>query len=100
MILLAFAIIASANLSAQNATKAELEALTQRVAKLEADLERVITENVNLVEQFNIKPITSYTDENGIQWEIIRVVPNRKNGSVVMVIRVVNTSGSVVCAYP
>ena len=100
MILLALAIIASVNLSAQNATRAELDALTHRVAKLEADLERVITENVNLVEQLNIKPVTSYTDENGIQWEIIRVDPNRKNSSVVMDIRVINTSGSVACAYP
>ena len=75
MIWLALAIVASANLSAQNATKAELDALSQRVAKLEADLERVITENVNLVEQLNIKTVTSYTDENKIQWDIVRVEP-------------------------
>ena len=93
MILLALVIIASANLSAQNATKAELNALTQRVAKLEADLERVITENVNLVEQLNIKTVTSYTDANQIKWDIVKVVPNELENNVVITLRLTNVSG-------
>ena len=100
MILLAFAIIANANLFAQNATKAELEALTQRVAKLEADLERVITENVNLVEQLKIKTLTSYTDKNGIQWDIVKVTPDSDEGIVILDIRVTNNSGAVAYALP
>ena len=50
-ILVLLAIMVCSNLYAQNATKAEIDALSQRITKLEADLERVITENVNLVEQ-------------------------------------------------
>ena len=93
MLLLALAIIASANLSAQNATKAELNALTQRVAKLEADLERVITENVNLVEQLNVKTLTSVTDNNGVQWDIVKVEPDAATNDVVITFRVTNKSG-------
>lgn len=96
MILLALAIIASANLSAQNATKAELEALTQRVARLETDLGRVITENVNLVEQLNIKKVTSMTDnKNGITFDIVKVEPNANTNDVVISLRMTNNSGAV-----
>lgn len=100
MILLALAIIASANLSAQNATKAELDALSQRVAKLEADLERVITENVNLVEQLNVKTVTSYTDKNGIQWDIVKVTPFPDESIVKLDIRVTNNSDAIAYASP
>ena len=99
MILLALAIIASANLSAQNATKADLSklenqvnALSQKVAQLETNLERVITENVNLVEQLNVKTVTSYTDKNGIQWDIVKVEPVETN--VVVTLRITNNSGA------
>lgn len=95
MILLALVIITSANLSAQNATKAELNELTQRVAKLEADLERVITENVNLVEQLNIKTVTSMTDnKNGIKFDIVKVEPNSNTNDVVISLRITNNSGA------
>lgn len=95
MILLALVIIASANLSAQNATKAELNELTQRVAKLEADLERVITENVNLVEQLNIKTVTSMTDsKNGITFDIVKVEPDSNTNDVVISLRITNNSGA------
>ena len=93
MIWLALVVVASANISAQNATKAELDALSQRFAKLEADLERVITENVNLVEQLNIKTVTSYTDENKIQWDIVRVEPNKETNEVIVSLRLTNNSG-------
>lgn len=76
---------------AQNATKAELDALSQRVSKLEADLERVITENVNLVEQLKIKTITSVTDDNGIQWDIVKV--QRSANDVKIVMRINNNTG-------
>ena len=92
-ILLALAIAASANLKAQNVTKAELDALSQRVAKLETDLERVITENVNLVEQLKIKTITSYTDKNKIQWDIVKVEPDVSTGDVALLLRLTNNSG-------
>ena len=92
-LLLALAIVASATLNAQSVTKAELDALSQRVAKLEADLERVITENVNLVEQLKIKTITSYTDENQIKWDIVKVVPNELENNVVVTLRLTNLSG-------
>ena len=96
MILFAFALIASANLSAQNVTKAELNALTQRVAKLETDLERVITENVNLVEQLKIKTVTSMTDnKNGITFDIVKVEPNANTNDVVISLRMTNNSGAV-----
>ena len=58
-ILVLLAIMVCSNLYAQNATKAEIDALSQRITKLEADLERVITENVNLVEQLKIKTVSS-----------------------------------------
>ena len=96
MLILALAVIASANLYAQNATKAELNALTQRVAKLEADLERVVTENVNLVEQLNIKTVTSMTDnKNGITFDIVKVEPNANTNDVVVSLRMTNNSGAV-----
>lgn len=96
IMLLALAIIASANISAQNATKAELNALTQRVAKLEADLERVITENVNLVEQLKIKTVTSMTDnKNGITFDIVKVEPDANTNDVVISLRMTNNSGTV-----
>ena len=100
MMLAVLAIIVSTSLYAQNATKAELNALSQRVAKLEADLERVITENVNLVEQLKIKTVTSYTDKNGIQWDIVKVTPNSDEGVVILDIRATNNSGAVANALP
>ena len=94
-VLLALVIMASANLNAQDVTKAEFNALLQRVAKLEADLERVITENVNLVEQLNIKTVTSCTDNNGIQWDIVKVVPDESTGDVLLSLRLTNNSGAL-----
>lgn len=106
-IFIAIAVMACGNMFAQNATKAELEklasqvnALSQKVTQLETNLERVITENVNLVEQLNIKTVTSYTDKNGIQWDIVKVTPNSDEGIVILDIRVTNNSGSVVNAIP
>jgi len=96
----AIALVACGSLSAQNATKADLaklesqvNALSQKVAKLEANLERVITENVNLVEQLNIKTLSSVTDVNNIQWDIVKVSPNADTGDVVVTLRVTNNSG-------
>lgn len=99
-ILAAFAILACGSLCAQNATKADLDklvtqvnALSQKVSQLENNLERVITENVNLVEQLNIKTVTSVTDANGIQWDIVKVEPNSDNNNVVISLRIINNSG-------
>ena len=99
-ILAAIAILACGTVSAQNATKADLSklenqlnALSQKVSQLEANLERVITENVNLVEQLNVKTITSVTDENDIQWDIVKVEPNADTNDVVITFRVTNKSG-------
>ena len=100
MILAVLAIVVSTGLNAQNATKADLNALSQRVAKLEADLERVITENVNLVEQLNVKTVTSCTDENNVQWDIVKVTPNSSNNNVVLTLRLINNSGAVRNADP
>lgn len=106
-IFIAIAVMACGTMFAQNATKAELEklasqvnALSQKVTQLETNLERVITENVNLVEQLNIKTVTSYTDKNGIQWDIVKVTPNSDEGIVILDIRVTNNSGSVAYASP
>lgn len=92
-ILAAFAVMACGSVFAQNATKAELDALAQRVSKLEMDLERVITENVNLVEQLNVKTVTSVTDKNGLQWDIVKVEPNESTNEVKISLRLINTSG-------
>lgn len=99
-ILATFAILACGSLCAQNATKADLDklvtqvnALSQKVSQLENNLERVITENVNLVEQLNIKTVTSVTDANGIQWDIVKVEPNSDNNNVVISLRIINNSG-------
>lgn len=88
------------SLSAQNATKADLDnlanqvnALSQKITQLETNLERVITENVNLVEQLNVKTITSVTDVNNIQWDIVKVEPNTETNDVVITFRVNNNSG-------
>ena len=97
-ILLAF--MACSNLYAQNATKADIDALSQRITKLEADLERVITENVNLVEQLKIKTISSCTDENNVQWDIVKVTPNPSSNNVVLTLRVTNNSGAIRNANP
>lgn len=99
-IFILLAIMACNSLFAQNATKAELNLLSHRVAKLEADLERVITENVNLVEQLNIKTVTSCTDENNVQWDIVKVTPNASNNSVILTLRVINNSGTIRNANP
>lgn len=97
-IFIAIAVMACGNMFAQNATKAELEklasqvnALSQKVTQLETNLERVITENVNLVEQLNVKTITSVTDNNGLQWDIVKVEP--KNNEVVITLRISSNSG-------
>lgn len=99
-ILVLFAIMICGNLFAQNATKAELNILSQRVSKLEADIERVITENVNLVEQLNIKTVSSCIDENNVQWDIVKVTPNPSNNNVVLTLRVINNSGAIRNANP
>ena len=97
--LAAFALLACGSVSAQNATKADLSklenqvnALSQKVAQLETNLERVISENVNLVEQLNVKTVTSCTDKNGIQWDIVKVEPVDAN--VVVTLRITNNSGA------
>lgn len=102
-ILAAIAILACGTVSAQNATKADLSklesqlnALTQKVSQLETNLERVITENVNLVEQLNIKTVTSMVDEkNGITFDIVKVEPDAKTNDVVVSLRITNNSGTV-----
>lgn len=85
---------------AQNVTKADLanlesqlNALSQKVSQLEMNLERVITENFNLVDQLNLKTVTSLTDENGVQWDIVKVEPNKTNSEVVISLRVTNKTG-------
>ena len=113
-ILAAFAVMASGSLYAQNATKADLDKLTNqvnelsqrmteleskatqfetKVAQLEADVERIVTENVNLVEQLNIKTVTSMIDNNGFQWDIVKVEPDEGNNNVVLTLRLTNKSG-------
>ena len=99
-ILAAIAIMASYSLFAQNATKADLErlanqlnTLSQKVIQLDINLDRIISENVNLVEQLNVKTITSAADVNGIQWDIVRVEPNIETNDVVITFRVINHSG-------
>lgn len=99
-ILTAFVVMACGSLCAQNVTKADLvklesqlNSLSQKVTQLESNLERVITENVNLVEQLNIKTVTSVTDANGIQWDIVKVEPNSDNNNVVISLRIINNSG-------
>ena len=106
-ILAAFAIIASGSVFAQNATKTEVDKLVSQVntlsqkvsqleskaTELEATIERVITENVNLVEQLNVKTVTSVTDVNNIQWDIVKVEPNVETNDVVITFRVTNKSG-------
>jgi len=98
-ILAAFAVMACGSVFAQNATKADLaklesqvNALSQKVAQLEANLERVITENVNLVEQLNVKTVTSCTDRNGIQWDIVKVEPSETDVKITM--RINNNTGT------
>lgn len=99
-ILAALAFIACGSLCAQNVTKADLvklesqlNSLSQKVTQLESNLERVITENVNLVEQLNIKTVTSVTDANGIQWDIVKVEPDASNNDVVISLRLTNNTG-------
>lgn len=99
-ILTAFAVMACGSVFAQNATKSDLaklesqvNALSQKVAQLETNLERVITENVNLVEQLNVKTVTSVTDVNNIQWDIVKVEPNAETNDVIITFRVTNKSG-------
>ena len=99
-LLAAIALMACGSVFAQNATKADLaklenqvNALSQKVAQLESNLERVITENVNLVEQLNVKTVTSVKDKNGIQWDIVKVEPNAETNDVVITFRVTNLSG-------
>lgn len=94
------AVMACGSVFAQNVTKADVDklegqisALSQKVAQLETNLERVITENVNLVEQLNIKTVTSVTDKNGLQWDIVKVEPNADTNDVVLTLRVTNNTG-------
>ena len=97
-ILAAIAIMACGSVFAQNATKADLaklesqvNALSQKVTQLETNLERVITENVNLVEQLNVKTVTSVTDNNGLQWDIVKVQPTGNDVKIIM--RITNNTG-------
>lgn len=99
-ILAAIALIVCGSVSAQNATKADLNKLanqvnelSQKVAQLESNLERVITENVNLVEQLDIKTVSTCTDVNRIQWDIVKVEPNPATNDVIVTFRVTNKSG-------
>lgn len=92
--------MACGSVFAQDVTKADVDklenqinALSQKVAQLETNLERVITENVNLVEQLNIKTVTSVTDKNGVQWDIVKVEPNADTNDVVLTLRLTNKSG-------
>ncbi|MBR4047304.1 MAG: hypothetical protein IKK07_02460 [Bacteroides sp.] len=94
------ALMACGSVFAQDVTKADVDklenqinALSQKVAQLETNLERVITENVNLVEQLNIKTVTSVTDKNGVQWDIVKVEPNADTNDVVLTLRLTNKSG-------
>lgn len=109
----ALVVMTSGCLFAQNATKADLDklvnqvnalsqkvdqlnALSQKVNQLETDLERVITENVNLVEQLNIKTVTSMVDnKNGITFDIVKVEPDVNTNDVVISLRITNNSGAV-----
>ena len=98
--------MASGSVFAQNATKAEVDklvsqvdALSQKVSQLEskateleATIERVVTENMNLVEQLNVKTVTSCTDTHGITWDIVKVEPNADN-DVNVTLRISNNSG-------
>lgn len=94
-----FSLVACGSLSAQNAAKVDLNslanqvnALSAKVAKLESDLNRVITENVNLVEQLNIKKITSATDANNIQWDIVKVYVDPSTNNIILDLRITNHS--------
>lgn len=100
--LAAFAVMACGSVFAQTVTKADLaklenqlNSLSQKMGQLEANLERVITENVNLVEQLNIRTVTSCTDKNGIQWDIVKVEPDADTNDVVLTLRLTNKSGAV-----
>lgn len=91
-------IMACGSMFAQNATKADLaklesqiNVLSQKVSQLETNLERVITENVNLVEQLNVKTVTSCSDRNGLQWDIVKVEPTGNEVKIVM--RITNNTG-------
>lgn len=99
-ILTVFVVMTYGSLFAQNVTKANLDklanqinVLSQKISQLETNLERVITENVNLVEQLNIKTVTSVTDKNGIQWDIVKVEPDEGNSAVILTLRITNNSG-------
>ena len=101
-ILVAFVIMGSGSLFAQNVTKADLvnlenrvNALSQKVEQLEGKLERVMSENINLVEQLKLKTVASVTDGNGIKWDIVKVEPNADNNDVVLTLRLTNNSGFV-----
>jgi len=123
-ILTVFAVMVNGSLFAQNVTKADfdklsgqvntlssqintfseqvntlsgqLDALSQKVTQLEINLERVITENVNLVEQLNIRTVTSMTDnKNGITFDIVKVEPDANTNDVVISLRITNNSGTI-----
>lgn len=92
----------SCKVFAQNATKAELNELKAQVNELslklnnlESTIERVVTENVNLVEQLNVKTVTSYTDRNQMVWDIVKVEPNPEENDVVVTLRLTNRSGVI-----
>lgn len=94
------AVMLCGSVFAQDVTKADVEklenqinALSQKVAQLETNLERVITENVNLVEQLNVKTVTSVKDKNGVQWDIVKVEPNADTNDVELTLRVTNNTG-------
>lgn len=97
-ILVVIALIVCGSVSAQNATKADLaklenqvNALSLKIAQLEEKVERVVSENVNLVEQLDLKTMTSYTDKNGIQWDVVKVEPNGTDVKIFM--RITNNTG-------
>lgn len=102
-IFIAIAVMACGTMFAQNATKVELEklasqvnALSQKVTQLETNLERVITENVNLVEQLNVKTVTTMVDKkNGITFDIVKVEPDANTNKVVISLRITNNSGTI-----
>ena len=97
-VLAAIALIVCGSVSAQNVTKADLSklenqvnALSQKIAQLEEKVERVVTENINLVEQLDLKTVTSFKDKNGLQWDVVKVEPNGTDVKIFM--RITNNTG-------
>lgn len=98
-ILVAFAFLSCNGVCAQSVSKAEFDKLAGKVATLssqvtqmETNLNRVLTENANLVKQLKLETLTSVTDENNVQWDIVRVEPEDSGNDVVITFRVTNHS--------